>query len=85
MGNDKAPTPEPLLIPDTAAAALSGVSRASWHRWRAAGKLPLAVRLGRKLLWRRAEIVAWVDHGCPDLATWTAIRDAEQRRRLRAV
>jgi predicted DNA-binding transcriptional regulator AlpA len=75
------PASEPLLLTDRQAAALCGCSRASWHRWRAAGKLPPAVRLGRKLLWRRAEIVAWVDAGCPDAAAWQAIR--ERNRRLR--
>jgi len=29
---------EALLIPDLAAAALAGISRAHWHRLRAAGK-----------------------------------------------
>lgn len=53
-------TVEPLLIPDTAAAALAGVSRATWHR-----RGPPSVRLGRKVLWRRAEIVTWIDAGCP--------------------
>jgi predicted DNA-binding transcriptional regulator AlpA len=80
--SDARPTPDPLLIPDTAAAALCGVSRASWHRWRAAGKIPPAVRLGRKLLWRRAEIIAWVDVGCPDARTWQAIRGRDRRLRV---
>ena len=31
------PTLDALLIPDTEAARLCSVSRASWHRWRAAG------------------------------------------------
>jgi predicted DNA-binding transcriptional regulator AlpA len=57
----KAPASDPiplaaLLIPDTAAAALAGVSRAHWQRLRSAGKIPPSVRLGRKVLWRRLEI-----------------------------
>ena len=61
---DKPPSPapalEPLLIPDTVAAALCGISRAHWHRLRAAGKLgPQAIRLGRKLLFDREEVIAW--------------------------
>jgi excisionase family DNA binding protein len=76
--------PEPLLIPDTAAAALAGVSRATWQRLRAAGKLPPAVRLGRKVLWRREEIAAWIAGGCPDMATWAAMQ-AQSRRYPRAV
>jgi predicted DNA-binding transcriptional regulator AlpA len=75
------PTPDaPLLIPDTAAAALAGVSRAHWQRLRAAGKLPPSVRLGRKVLWRRAEVAGWIDAGCPDARTWEAMKAAAGRR-----
>jgi hypothetical protein len=38
---------ESLLIPDTEP-ALAGVCRSTWHCLRAAGKLPLCVRLSRK-------------------------------------
>jgi predicted DNA-binding transcriptional regulator AlpA len=71
--------PEPLLIPDTAAAALAGVSRAHWHRLRSAGKLPPSVRLGRKVLWRRLEIEAWIAAGCPDARTWATMQAAADR------
>jgi predicted DNA-binding transcriptional regulator AlpA len=71
--------PAPLLIPDTAAAALAGVSRAHWHRLRAAGKLPPSIRLGRKVLWRRLEIEAWIAAGCPDSPTWAAMTAASRR------
>jgi len=74
--------PPPLLIPDTGAAALCGVSRASWHRWRAAGKLPLPVRLGRKLLWRRREVELWIEAGCPAANVWAAMQAAANRRRV---
>jgi predicted DNA-binding transcriptional regulator AlpA len=48
---------EPLLIPDTEAAALCGIARATWHRLRAAGKVgPVPVRLGRAVRYRRDEV-----------------------------
>ena len=66
---------EPLLIPDTVAAALAGIGRATWHRLRAAGKIgPLATRLGRRVLYNRAEVIAWIEAGCPDAGTWQAMR-----------
>ena len=71
---------EPLLIPDTAAAALAGISRAHWQRLRAAGKLPPSVRLGRKILWRRREIEEWIGAGCPDSRTWAAMTASAGRR-----
>jgi predicted DNA-binding transcriptional regulator AlpA len=74
---------EPLLLPDRQAAALCGSSRASWHRWRASGRIPPAIRLGRKLLWSRETLVEWVRAGCPDALTWAAIQAAAARRRMR--
>ncbi len=74
-----------LLIPDTAAAALAGVSRAHWQRLRAAGKLPPSVRLGRKVLWRAAEVAAWIESGCPDARTWEAMKASAGRRSARAL
>jgi predicted DNA-binding transcriptional regulator AlpA len=77
-------TGEPLLIPDTEAAALLGISRAHFHRLRAAGKLgPEPIRLGRKVLYERESIVRWVRAGAPDAASWRAME--AQSRRLRVV
>jgi len=70
---------EPLLISDVQAAALAGVSRRTWHRLRAAGKLPPAVKLGRCLRWRRADIEGWIAAGCPDARTWAAMHGANRR------
>jgi predicted DNA-binding transcriptional regulator AlpA len=67
------PVPAPVLITDREAARLCGISRASWHRLRAAGRLPPVVRLGRSCRWRRAELLAWVDAGCPDSRVWSAM------------
>jgi predicted DNA-binding transcriptional regulator AlpA len=73
---------QPMLIPDTVAAALCGCSRSHWHVLAAAGKIPPSIRLGRKRLWRAEEIRAWIDAGCPDGATWDAMT-ASSRRRLK--
>lgn len=71
-----------LLITDIEGARLAGISRSTWHRLRAAGKLgPLPIRLGRSLRWRQSEVSAWIDAGCPDARTWTAM--TAQKRRLR--
>jgi excisionase family DNA binding protein len=82
--SSKAPTSEALLVPDTVAAALTGVSRATWRRLFAAGKTPAAVRLGRRRLWNRAELVAWAEAKCPDRRTWEAM-SAQARRLPRVV
>lgn len=72
--------PDSMLISDRVAAALAGVSRAHWHRLRAAGKIPGETRLGRKVLYNRAEIVAWINLRCPDRKSFEAIRTMNKRR-----
>ena len=67
---------ESLLIPDTVAAALAGIGRSTWWRLHAAGKTPAAIKMGRSVRWNRAEIVAWIEAGCPDRRTWQAMRKA---------
>lgn len=69
-----------LLIPDTEAAALLGISRAHLHRLRAAGRFPEAVRLGRAIRFDRQELVEWAQAKCPDLSVWRAMRSAAGRR-----
>ncbi len=83
MPTDPAPV-EPLLIADSAAAALLAISRAHLHRLRAAGKFIEPIRLGRKVLFDRDELLAWKNARCPDLATWRAMV-AQRRRCARAV
>jgi predicted DNA-binding transcriptional regulator AlpA len=57
---------EPLLVDTDQAAALCGVSPASWYRLKAAGKTPAPVRLGGKVLYRVEDLRLWVALGCPD-------------------
>jgi predicted DNA-binding transcriptional regulator AlpA len=71
--------PESLQVPDAVACALAGCSRATWWRLHAAAKTPAAVKLGRKVLWNRAELLAWVEARCPDRPTWDAMRAAGRR------
>jgi predicted DNA-binding transcriptional regulator AlpA len=68
------PAVEALLLPAAVAGPLCGVSKATWWRLHAAGKVPAPIRLGGRTLWRRAELVAFCEAGCPDRKTWEAIR-----------
>jgi predicted DNA-binding transcriptional regulator AlpA len=75
---------QPLLITDVQAAALAGIARSTWHVLRSAGKIgPPAIRLGRAVRYRRADVEAWITAGCPDSQTWAAM--AATGRRLRVV
>lgn len=69
-----APAPAPLLLDARAAAKLCGVSRSHFLALHSAGKVPLPVRLGRRTLWRGAELAAWIDAGCPARDRWQATK-----------
>ena len=47
-----------------------GFSLRTIRRLDAAGKVPRPVKIGRAARWRRAEIRAWQDAGCPPRAEW---------------
>jgi predicted DNA-binding transcriptional regulator AlpA len=66
--------PAPLLLRAAQAAALCSMSVRTWWAWDAAGKIPSAIRIGRSAFWRPEELAAWVAAGCPDRATWNAMR-----------
>jgi predicted DNA-binding transcriptional regulator AlpA len=66
-----------LLLSAKQAAALCGISPATWARWNAAGRIPAPIRLSPGCVrWRRAELVAWCDAGCPDRHSWEAMKAA---------
>ncbi len=54
-----------VLIAVTELAELLGVSvRTAWRK-ESTGHLPAPVRIGGLVRWRRAEIMQWIDDGCP--------------------
>jgi len=70
----------PLLAVDAKRLALMlscGVRTVRTHD--AAGKLPAPIRVGGRVLWRVAEIRAWLDAGAPDREAWESIRSARTK------
>ncbi|REJ88385.1 MAG: DNA-binding protein [Planctomycetota bacterium] len=68
-----APALPPLMVSADDAAALIGVSPATWHRMVAAGKTPAPVRLSKGCVrYRTADLQRWCEAGCPDRKTWEA-------------
>ncbi len=63
-----------LLSADELAEVLDIGVRTLW-RMDACGKLPRPVSIGRLRKWRRREIEAWVEAGCPDRADWDLLRE----------
>ena len=64
----------PLLLDAKAAAALCGVSERTWWSLHASGRCPLPVRLNRRTLWRRHELAAWIEAGCPGRDRWHTLK-----------
>lgn len=56
------------LLDVAAVAELLGISERGVWRFRDAGRIPAPVTLGRLVLWRQADLTAWVAAGCPDYA-----------------
>ena len=66
----RSPATEPLLVGRKEAAALAGISRASWDRLSSAAKNPKPLKLGGRTLWRRSDLERWVALGLPDRKTF---------------
>jgi excisionase family DNA binding protein len=55
----------PLLISAKEVAGMMGISERTLWRLLSAGKVPQPIRIGRNTRWRRTEVAAWLEHGCP--------------------
>jgi excisionase family DNA binding protein len=65
-----------LLLDVEEVATLTGISRSTLLKWDAAAMMPAPLRPGNKRIvrWRRAEILGWIEAGCPARAAWERIR-----------
>lgn len=60
-------TPE-LLTTSEVAKLVNAGHRSVW-RWSRNGAMPSPVRMGSAVRFRRAEIMAWIEAGCPRIDT----------------
>ena len=51
----------PLMVGASDAAALCGVSRSTWCKLDAAGRIPQSLRVGRRRLWVVVELRRWTE------------------------
>jgi excisionase family DNA binding protein len=58
-----------LLTVKELAKILKMSERTIWRRL-STGKLPREIRSGKLVRWNEAEIVRWIDAGCPNRLTW---------------
>ena len=59
------PGAPPALLDVRAVAALLDCSPRHVYRLSDAGRMPAPVRIGALVRWRRTELLAWLDAGCP--------------------
>ena len=64
-----------IAVDAEGAAVMFSVSKRLWGKLKAAGKVPAPFRLGKRVLWRVAELQAWCDARCPSRATWERQKD----------
>ncbi len=64
----EAPTEKltPIVIGVEEFAQLMGVTPRTIWRWDSTGKVPEPVRVGGAVRWRLADIMKWIDAGCPE-------------------
>lgn len=72
MQAEAPPTPVILMKPSQAAQAC-GMSRSTFDKLTAAGRIgPRPVEIGKLRLWPRVELEAWAAAGCPGRVEWLA-------------
>lgn len=69
----------PLVVDAKQLAELLGSGVRTVRSHDAAGKLPAPLRIGGRVVWRVAEIHAWLAADAPDRAAWEARRAARRR------
>ncbi len=62
-----------LLLSATQVARTLGVSRSLLYEMKNSGRLPKPIRFGRRLVWSRDELRAWVAAGCPSQDRWAVV------------
>ena len=70
--------PAALTATANQVAVMLGVSVRQVWRLHATGRLPRAIRLGHCVRWRKAEIEAFVEAGCPTRQEWEQQAEDDQ-------
>ena len=82
MNNRKSPEllpVEPLLLRAGQAAQLCGLSVSTWHEYRASGRVPPSIKIGKARLWRLDILRKWTSWNCPPIDRFNQLMAAESR------
>lgn len=70
----KTTLPQAITLSDAQCAAMLGVCKTHWRSMVASGKAPAPLRLGRRILWRKHDVEAWLNAGAPNRDKWERMR-----------
>ena len=70
-------TNETALLSAADAARMCRISRRSWFRLNASGKVPACVRVGASPRWVRKILEQWIAMECPDRREFEARKEAQ--------
>lgn len=70
--NAKATSVTAELVTTAEGAAFCGVGERTFWRWAHSGRAPRPIKIGRIARFRRSEILAWIEAGCPRVDGGTA-------------
>ncbi len=62
------------LIDIIEAARMCGMSKSMYKKLFSMEQTPEGIKLGRLRRWRRTEILAWINAGCPNREKWLVVR-----------
>lgn len=63
---------DPLLSPEDVSIMLGGVPVRTLKRWRTERTGPVAMHLGRRVVYRRSAVEAWLEQKDREAAAWMA-------------
>ena len=67
---------EPLLVSPDEAAGLLEIGKTTFYQLCSSGRIgPMAIKFGRRSLFRLDKLREWVSADCPPLVKWHAIRE----------
>jgi predicted DNA-binding transcriptional regulator AlpA len=69
-------TEESVLLDVHGLATMLNRSERTIHRLNDSGKIPKPLRINRGLLWRKSDILLWLDHDCCSRRQFEKIRKA---------
>ncbi len=62
------------LIDIIEVAKMCGMSKSMYKKLYSMEQTPEGIKLGRLRRWRRTEILAWINAGCPSREKWLIVR-----------